>query len=468
MDKKRQITRKTTRTQALTIADVPSSATNSDEEGLQDQNKYLKQINDKDKIILSLKTENKTTKELYKNLQLKYEENEQKYVKLSEENESLKHLVKEKEEACNQLKIQIDRLIHDNNDLTQHISTVETDNIEILTPLKCKILKDEQLNRNLATKIEELEEENSELISEINRMREATGNQDTINSPAEIKILEDCNKDLNIKVNKLICRLRNITNNYKKLKTNFNLLKKKSNGILPVQRSLKTMQKKIQDIADTLANKTTNEEDQLKANPGPSICTSDTVQCERNNLEDQEKKTKPKLLIVSDLHGTELSFILSKIRRKDYDICTDVVYLGSTERVLMNIGQKAMHFTKKDSVVIMTGGCDFYAHTPSEVVTYIDDAVKTIVNCNVIVCTIPNCINDYNFNQFINHINNGLRNLPCKYNNVVISCIGDNLTDRDYKDGYKLNPRGKFKLAMSINDTLRLINEKFYNSLAFL
>ncbi|KAJ2947418.1 hypothetical protein O0L34_g17197 [Tuta absoluta] len=330
----------------------------------------------------------------------------------------------------------------------------------------------------LQYKINNLESEKSTLLQLTKNYQNKTSRIDYEQKNKEIKQLENIISKRNDTIKKLRKRLNNITNELQHLKIRFDNIKAKDITMHKMQHTARILQNtalKLQQI--NVSSSKNNEKEALShdteetsTKPNASGLT-DISSGERITDSEQELSHKPKLLLLSDFHGTDLIDKISKIRKNDYDVSADIIYHGTTERVLQNLQEKTRSFNKKDCIVIICGSTDSHSNDVVKSVNIIKDTATQLTNTNVVICNIPGSIDTKNveYNNFVNKFNDKLATELLGFDNIHFQCIDYNLTPHDFKiDGYKLKYSGKFKIAVAVNNSLRLVNEKYYNGSNFL
>lgn len=446
-----------------------SNLVQSDEEGLHDHLKCLKKISVSDKLISKLRLENTNLKKQIKIINNTIDSD------IVNENKQLKELLEEKERQFMSLQVKYNT----ENTISNSKPTVgwsDSDNMEILTPLKYRMEKSEKENLTLAIRIEELEYENKELLDLIKKSEPPAYDGNSMKSNIErMKELEKKSADYQRRIRSLTCRLNKIIKNYANLSRRYKILKQQEISLSTIQQSIKDIEKRTSELKAIVNRGPDSNIGDAKvittADVEPRSASAKITDPTSFKVNNQTSESKPKMLLLSDLHGTEVISMLARLRRQDYDFAADIINFGTTDRVLHNVKSKTEFFTKKDCLVIMCGGSDCNVKSPVETVQLIEETVKSNTHCNIIVCTIPMSVNSNSkqFNYFVNKVNAGLILRLSNYKNVMIKNIDDNLTIDDYNyNGYSLKNKGKFKVATALNVVLKEINERMYNSSNFL
>lgn len=279
------------------------------------------------------------------------------------------------------------------------------------------------------------------------------------------------------KIKELYRKISKLTSETLKLKNKLEIMKTKDVTLSKLRHTSRILQKQAMDIVqkydDNVKTKQNVEITQDTNSKESSTVNNENVHKANYNLNYFTDDKRPKLLLISDFHGAELISKINKIRNNDYETRADIIYHGSTKRVLQGLEDKTQNFNKGDCVVIMCGSCDISDSNPDlkQIVKDYKETLGKLANTNVIVCNIPGRIgvewNDYN--KCVQILNDMFKNEFGKLDNVFMTSIDNNLTPFDFCDnGYKLKNSGKFKTALAINMALKKINLKFYNGLSFL
>lgn len=383
---------------------------------------------------------------------------------LKDENINLKNILRDEKRKNSMLQTKLNLLRSNKSGRISGNTHIDFDSMDILTPLKQKIKNKEDENFQLHDRIMELENENKNLcqiLNQVNSEKVASCSQKQPSTKLiEIKAMQRQIKKLNSRIKTMQDKLlkateENITLNkeLKKLRTNDDFLKK----INECSGLLSEVIHKLRQY-DTSINSSNPPDDNLNLR-------------KENNDYKTEVNSRPKLLLLSDYHGTELLYPLSKIRKGDYNFTADIQFMGSSERVLQDIEIKVQDFTKKDCVIIMCGVSDFNVKPIRSILDMIETCILKIKHTNVILCNIPYSISldSALYNEYVTKFNSGLSKRFSTYEHIYLRTDDLQFNQNDYNyDGYKLRRSGKFKLASSLNQKLKLVNEKFYNGNAFL
>lgn len=384
--------------------------------------------------------------------------------KLMEENINLKKSLQDELKKNSILQSEVNYLKH--NKETINNTQNEMDAMEIITPLKHKIKKKVEENIQLYDRITELENENKKLYQML-KDASSTSISSNSNKDKQARVIET--KAMQCHIKKLNLKIRNLQNNLTKMTEENENLNKELEELKSKAKFISHLNN-CSDLMDEFTSKLSNYMENLNYTLNKET-DKDTLKKPTNCSNNEEKCKKPKLLLLSDYHGTEIISSLSKIRKGDYNFNADIIYMATTNRVLKDVETKTAQFSKRDCVVIMCGVNDYNVRPIRLVLNDLETCVKKMTHTNIVLCHIPNSVspNSTTYNEYVNRFNSALSRRFASFKQVYLQTTDPNLNEYDYQcDGYKLCRSGKFKLACSLNHALKSINEHFYNSSSFL
>lgn len=135
------------------------------------------------------------------------------------------------------------------------MGSIDTDNIEILTPLKHKIEKKEKEVLHLAMRIDELENENRTLCDMIKTNEPiASISQNNVESYMDkIKELEQKTTEFRKEIKSLTYRLKTILKRYTNLNKKIKDLQNRGTSLSTIRQSIKNLRRdtdKLKDLID--------------------------------------------------------------------------------------------------------------------------------------------------------------------------------------------------------------------------
>ncbi|KAJ2942198.1 hypothetical protein O0L34_g15739 [Tuta absoluta] len=474
-----------------------------------DHTKCLQAIDAKDKLLSIQKKEIKALKQ-----KIAPDSDLEKYENLEKENINLLEMINCERQKNIKLELKINCLT--DNTTSTLSSQADYDSMNIITPLKAKVKKKEDENIKLMERITELESENRQLLEIIksNEYSTQNTNNDDCNSESDgekLNIVNQTKDTLSKQVSQLqmenkllahkiaqhelehpvaafktkLIETKAMQKQIKKLNQRMRKLQErlvktmsdkerttKSKRIKPKQ----TLTEVLSELVKKLDNLTRNVQGNILLENDTNTKNQKTIHNSSNHTNHEENNNdhtadKPSLLLLSDFHGTELLRPLSRLRKGDYNFMADIINLGTTQRVLQDIENKTKKITNKDLVVIMCGGSDFNINPLNKVLNELENSIKNLAKTNVIVCRLPYCSDpsSMQFNQFAEKYNKAISKMFTKYDYVYFQTEDLRLNHNDYRpDGYKLSHSGKYKLVRALNETIKIVNENFYNSSSFL
>lgn len=324
----------------------------------------------------------------------------------------------------------------------------------------------ENLNKKIHVYTQLLNEDPVKKVGLNTPLRQSKITEDIMPHENKIRSLEHEITTLNGKIKTLQTKLSKTLRTSMKPKRKSDVQLSKEMTYSRIQHSTRTLQKTIKEMEERISKKIEDHNFESTRN------STSKLNFVAETMMTQPITSKPKMLLVSDFHGADLLLPLSKIRRNDYDATADIIYRGTVQRVLEDIQTKVMDYGRSDCLIIMCGGSDYNITPINQIMNGLEKAIKMCSHTNVIICDIPYSQDGHaeDYNNFVTKFNLTLKKRFFNFSNVWLQALNSvHFGIRDYhSNGYKLNYRGKFKLANCVNGVLISVNKAFYNSQNFL